>query len=124
MPINFSNLVLAPCFDTFGVNVTIDPIASRPGDPPYRARVIYTTKHLDVQSIDGAILSDQLTVLGFRFDDFEGPTPIALDVITVDDNAMLAHGVPPGRYIIDDVNIDGQGGVVIGFHKVEPDYPR
>jgi len=123
MPVNFSNLVLKPCMDVFAVPVQIDPVSSRPGEPPYAARLIYTTRSFPVQSIDGAVLSDQQTTLGFRFDDFDGPAPEPRDILIFEDSQVAAHGVS-GRYVIDDRTIDGQGGGVLSFHQVAPDYPR
>jgi hypothetical protein len=49
MPVNFSNLVLRPCEATFAIEITVDPVASRPGGVPYDTRGIYTSRTLDVQ---------------------------------------------------------------------------
>jgi hypothetical protein len=114
MAVNFANLVLAPCMTVFARVVTIDPVASRPGDLPYTARAIYTTQEFDVQSIDGGLFSDQRTWLGFRFADFTGPPPLARDVITLDDGR---------RFLIDDVDVDLQGGFKAQLRQVNPDYP-
>jgi hypothetical protein len=120
MPINFSNLVLKPCEDTFAIEIEVDPISSRPGAPPYDARAIFTTKKFDMMSMDGAVLSDQQTTLGIRLADFDGPPPLARDSIVVNDFA----GNPIGRFLVADVTIDGQGGAVLTIRKIAPDYPR
>lgn len=122
MPVNFSNLVLRPCMNTFAVKLMVDPIESRPGQPPYEARAILTSRDTDVQSMDGAVFSDQKTTFGLRFDDFDGPAPRARDELNVTDPMLVAHGIS-GRYIVDDVDLDAQGGAVLKIRKVSPDYP-
>jgi len=113
--IDFSTLVLEPAMATFGRVVTIDPLDSQPGKPPYDARAVYSSRQIDVMSQDGAVLSDQQTTLGIRLADFEVP-PKPRDKCTVDQ--------VDGTFIIDDQHFDGQGGATLTLRKVSPDYPR
>ena len=125
MPVNFANLVLRPCEDTFAIPITIDPVASRPGGVPYDMRGIWTSKAFEVMSMDGAVLSDHQTTLGIRLADIDdgGPPPAARDIVTVTPPAEWEWGWPDQRFIVDDFRIDGQGGAVMQLRKVAPDYP-
>jgi hypothetical protein len=125
MPINFSNLVLRPCEATFAIAITVDPVASRPGGEPYDTRGIYTSRTLDVQSMDGAVLRDAQNTLGIRLADVtDGPPPAARDIVALVPPAEWEWPWPGQRFIIDDFVTDGQGGAVMHLRKVAPDYPR
>lgn len=114
MPIDFSSAVLFPCMQTFARVVTFDPVVSRPNSAPYVGRAIFTTSEYDVLSADGGLFSDQKTWLGYRLADFTGPPPMARDLVTTDDGR---------RFIIDDIDVDGQGGAKAKLRLITPDYP-
>ena len=58
MRIDFDDLVLSPCMDTFAEPVMIDPVVSQPGALPYTARAIFTSRPYEVQLNDGSLVSD------------------------------------------------------------------
>jgi hypothetical protein len=117
MPIDFSQLVLMPCMNTFARAITIDPIASRPGQPPYDTRGVYSSIPFDVQTIEGTLVGDQKTTIGIRLQDFIGPPPLARDLVTVQGGFGLTTD---RRYFIDDVRYDGQGGAVLTIRFITP----
>jgi len=117
MPIDFSALVLTPCMDTFARSIVVDPIASRPGEPPYQTRGIYSSTPFDVQTIEGSLFSDQKTIIGIRLADFIGPPPQSRDVVTV----LGGFGMTTDRrYFVDDVDEDGQGGAILTVRFITP----
>jgi hypothetical protein len=107
--IDFDALVLAPCEDTFAIPVTVTPIASQRGAPPYAARGIFASRALQIAVEDGAMLADQQTTLGIRFADFPVP-PLA-------DDRFVIKGV---TYEAITVHPDGQGGADIPLRRIEP----
>jgi hypothetical protein len=66
MPVNFSDLVYLPNFNTFARAIFITPLASQPGQPVYQARGIFDTVPIDVVALDGSIISEQRTILDLR----------------------------------------------------------
>ena len=93
MAIDFSTLVYAPNFDMFARAIIVTPLASQPGVPAYTARGIYDTRPLDVQSMDGAVIAEQQTIIDIL--EVEFPVlPDQLDRINIpaDPNAGMALG--------------------------------
>lgn len=109
MGVDFSSLVLAPAMQVFGRDITVDPVASRPGVAPYAARGVFSSKPVDVQLQDGSIMSDQQTTVGIRNAEF-------VVVPGQGDRITIAGTV----YFVDDVDDDGQGGSMIALRKVVP----
>jgi hypothetical protein len=66
MPVNFSDQLYLPNFDTFARVVIVTPVASQPGQGAYPARGIFDTAPIDVVAIDGSIVSEQRTILDLR----------------------------------------------------------
>jgi hypothetical protein len=126
MPINFANLVLRPCEDTFAIAITVDPIGSRPGRAPYTFRGIWTSKAFEVMSMDGGVLSDHQTTIGIRLADIDdgGAPPAARDIVTVQPPAEWKWSFEGQRFLVDDLRPDGQGGAVMQLRKIAPDYPQ
>jgi hypothetical protein len=121
VPVDFSHLVHGPVLDTFGEEVIVDPVDSRPGHPPYKARAVYRSIFLDVLMMDGTALGEQKTTVFFRLNDFVegipgpetiGPTPRPRDIVT-------ARGF---RYFLSDIDDDGQDGQNIRMILVQPEY--
>ena len=93
----------------FGRVVEIDPHVSQPGAAPYQARGIFSSRPVQFQLQDGAILSDQQTTLGIRLEEFAVP-PTNRDRVIID-------GV---TYWVGDTSLDGQGGATITLRRTEP----
>lgn len=97
--IDFDALILAPAMATFARPITVLPLASRPGEPPYTTRGVWSERPVDVQTEDGAILSSAVKTLGVRLSEFTVPV-VAGDRVSVDGTT----------YQVDDTDDDGQGG--------------
>jgi len=115
MTINFSRLVLSPCMTTFARTVTIDPVSSQPGAPPYQARGIFSSDPFDIQALDGNIISDQKTELGIRLAEWAGmPSPCPRDKITITTEGKSIV------WFVSDNDEDGQGGMTLSLRYVTP----
>lgn len=120
MPIDFDALVLGPCMATFGEPITVDPLASQPGQAPYQSTGIFSSRSYEVSLPDGSLMMTQITTLGVQLSQFVIP-PAERDVITVGG----LPGSPPSRpypvqYIAADVQKDGQGGMTMTLRKQVP----
>ena len=123
MPINFSTELFLPNFDTFARPITVNPVASMPGQPPYSARAddpgmpcrgIYDTRPIDVIGLDGLVTSDQKTELDVRDAEFV-IVPMQRDIITIpaiDDIPAL------GDYEVLDSDNDGEGSTTLTLRKI------
>jgi len=113
--INFSTLVYLPNYDTFARAIIITPRASQPGVPAYTARGIYDTRPVDVAAMDGAITSDQQTIVDIR--DAEFPVmPEQLDQVTIP--ADTDAGAALGTFEITDTESNGGGETTLVLRKV------
>lgn len=99
MAVDFDKTVLASCMDAFAITVTIDPIASQPGEPAYSARGVFDRPYEQVITAEGHSQTSTQPVLGIRLSEFAVP-PAKKDKVTVD-------GV---IYQVFDIHPDGQGG--------------
>jgi hypothetical protein len=120
MAVDFDKLVLSPCMSTFGREVTIDPVDSRPGEPPYKARGVFKSVAMDTDVMDGVTLGDQKTWFGLRLSDYDGRPPIARDRVTIND---VQGTTGPTRYYITAVEMDGEGGGMARLRLITPDDP-
>lgn len=107
--IDFSDLVLGPCMETFAEPMIVDPVASQPGAVPYQARGVFTSRPYQVELGDGTVVADQQTTIGYRLSEFAVP-PTARDLITV-------RGT---QYISTDLQADGQGGATLILRRTKP----
>lgn len=125
MALNFSTLVLLPCFDLFARPIIVNPIGSQPGQPPYSQRSddaslpcrgIFETIEIDVIGLDGMIQSDQKTVLDVREVEF-AVVPKQLDQITI----LGENDIPPlGDWEVMDADHDGEGCTTLTIRRVMP----
>jgi len=122
MTVNFANLVLNPCMTVFARTITIDPVWSQPGSPPYKARGILTSVPFDIATMENVEFSDQKTTIGIRLADWEGkPAPGPRDILIIDNpeiDRFPATG--PTRFYIIDSDEDGQGGATLTIRLVTP----
>lgn len=115
MAINFSTMVYLPAFNTFARSVTVNPIASQPGQPSYAARGIYGTDPIDVLAEDATIFSDARTRLDIREVEFT-VLPIQGDQITIPEDSS---GLPAlGTYEVIDSDANGGGETSLTLRKV------
>lgn len=113
MGIDWSSVVLNPLMAVFSINYEVNPVSSRPGDPPYTARGVFTTTAVDVPLPQGGIMSDQQTTMGIRLADFDGPPPGPPgDLLTLESDGR--------RFVVLDIDIDGQGGAKLALRALTP----
>jgi hypothetical protein len=122
MALDFSTLVYLPNYDTFARAVTITPLASQPGAPAYAARGIYDTRPVDVQGMDGSIISDQQTILDVREAEFT-VVPEQLDRIYIGPDAD-AGNIGVGEYEVVDSETNGGGETTLIIRKVVTAKPQ
>src|SRR5262245_35461638 len=120
MSVNFSTLVKLPCQDMFAVPITVNPIASRPGQPAYENRGIYDSDATDVALEDGSIFSDQRTVLDVRDAEFGDVPPMQGDRITI---PFDCNGAPLGEFEVVDSSKDAGGETTLTLRKYEAARP-
>lgn len=111
MSLDFAALVLGPAMQAFGKPFTVTPSASLPDAAPYRVCGIWEEQHVDIQTMDGGVLSSNTIDLGIKLDDFTA-VPQQGDMVAL---TSVRDWRPEllGNYIIDDVKPDGQGGAKI-----------
>jgi len=110
MAINFPEVVYEPCYQVFARDVTFMPLI---GDA-FLGRGIFNTVPLDVLSEDGAILSDQKTILDILETEF-ATLPVQRDHIFIPE----ADGMPElGEYEIIDAVTNGGGETTLTLRKV------
>jgi hypothetical protein len=115
MTVDFSRLVLNPAMLTFGRTVTIDPLWSQPGQPPYQARGVFSSDPFPIVGLDGQVLSDQKTTLGIRLADWGGaPAPAPRDTITISFEGQTA------TWYVSNCEEDGQGGSMLTLRYTTP----
>ena len=119
MGVNFSNLLYLPVFDLFAVSITVNPVASQPGQPAYSARGIFDTNDIDVIAQDGSIFSDQRTELYLRESEFP-VIPLQNDRVTIPADC---NGVPLGEFEIIDTDTNGGGETKLTLRKWETAVP-
>jgi hypothetical protein len=114
MALNFSTLVYLPNFDMFSRAITVTPLASQPGLPPYTARGIYNTRPIDVQAEDGSIISDQQTIVDVRDEEFS-VIPDQLDRIHIPFD--IDGGPDLGEFEVTDTEANGGGETTLVLRK-------
>lgn len=116
MAFDFEGTVLATTVGQFARPIVVFPVASQPGEPPYNARGVFSSKPVDVMTEGGAVYSDQVSTLGIRYSEFLF-RPLARDWVTIP-----ANGTYPalGDYEIQDVDDDGEGHAKLTLKKREP----
>jgi hypothetical protein len=71
----------------FARPVTITPVASQPGAPPYNARGIYDTEEIDVEALDGSLHSTSRTVVDILANEF-AVLPAQDDLVSIPPHEM------------------------------------
>lgn len=114
MAINFHTLVYQPVFDTFARPVIFTPIASQPLAIAYTARGIYDTRPVDVLAQDGAVLSDQQSILDILEEEF-GVLPVQLDRVSI----PAVDDIPAvGDFEIMDADSNGGGETTLTLRRL------
>jgi hypothetical protein len=114
MPVNFSDLVYLPNFDTFARAIFITPVASQAGQPTYQARGIFDTVPIDVVALDGSIISEQRTILDLREVEF-AVLPVQGDQVSIPADGGLPDA---GAWEIIDGSRNGGGESTMTLRKL------
>lgn len=114
--IDFDALVLGPCFDALARPIVITPKKSRPGAPAYGSRGIWSSKPVDVELLDGGVLSSQNHTLDIRASEHQVP------LAQGDEIEIPAHLSLPrvGLCKVEDGDDDGQGGTKLALKVIGP----
>lgn len=115
--IDFDALVLGPAMAVFARPITVYPDKSQAGRPSYTARGVFSTKPVDVQTEDGAIISTQEHRLGLRVSEFS-VVPRQGDRILID--AYLSAPRIGMCLVEDGRDEDGQGGKDLTLKVIGP----
>jgi hypothetical protein len=93
MAVNFSEDVYLPAQELFGRAVTVTPLKSQPSGQPFAARGILDIDAIDVDALDGSIVSETRIVLDIRDVEF-AVLPLQGDLINVpaDPVGLAAEG--------------------------------
>lgn len=119
MPIDFASQVYSPAQDMFGRPIVVTPLVSQPGMPAYAARGIYTTEPQDLLAEEGAIFSDQRTILDVITKEFD-VLPLQGDHILI----PAVGGIPAaGLFEIIDLKDNGGGETTFNLRKVVDSKP-
>ena len=119
MPVNFSDEVYLPCFDTFARQITVTPLVSQAGVAAYSARGIFDTRDIDVVALDGSIVSEQRTILDVRDVEFS-VIPIQGDAIAIPADSGLPDA---GSWEVIDSARNGGGETTLTLRKLVPAKP-
>ena len=117
--IDFDALVLKPAMTAFAGPVTIAPIKSLPGAPPYLARGSFASKPVEI-ALEGSgdFHRTQDLTLGIRLSEF-AVAPRQGDTMMRATGIPLSSGtLPDGTFEIYDLELDGQGGAMLTLRKV------
>jgi hypothetical protein len=120
MPVDFSTDVYLPAQDLFGRTITVTPLVSWPSQPAYNARGIFDVDAIDVQAMDGSIISETRVILDIR--EVEFPVlPMQGDIINVpaDPIGLLAEG----DFEVIDADPNGGGETTLTLRRIVPSKP-
>jgi hypothetical protein len=115
MPVDFSTDVYLPAQDLFGRAITVTPVASQPAAPAYNARGIFDVDAIDVQAMDGSIISETRVILDIREVEF-AVLPLQGDIINVpaDPIGLLAEG----SFEVIDADPNGGGETTLTLRRL------
>lgn len=115
--IDFDRLVIRVGMDTFARLVTVYPIVSQPEAAPYPARAIWSSKPVEVQTEDGAVLSSQEHSITIRVAEFD-VLPRQGDKILIDAAGSYRR---VGMCLVEDArDEDGQGSKSLTLKVIGP----
>ena len=106
--------------DTWARPIVVTPYASQPGVASYDARGVWVSQPIDVMTQEGAVFSDQRTIISIRVSEFTVP-PMQGDHIYVPAHLTLQAR---GPFEVQDSDDLGQGRVKLTLRKVVYDEPR
>jgi RNase P/RNase MRP subunit p29 len=115
MPVNFSQEVYLPAQDLYSRTVTITPVASQPSNVvAYVARGILDTEAIDVQGLEGTIISETRVILDIRDAEFS-VLPMQGDVIDIPSDS----GLPAeGQFEVIDSDPNGGGETTLTLRHI------
>ncbi len=114
MAMDFATLVYAPAYSVFARPIEITPTKSQPGQPTYSARGIYGTQPIDVLTENGAIFSDQQTIVDILEREF-AVLPMQGDTINIPGSGSLTD---LGQFEIIERKTNGGGETTLSIRKI------
>jgi hypothetical protein len=91
--------------EIFARPVTITPVVSQPGAPPYSARGIFDTNELEIEALEETWVTSTRTELDIMETEF-GILPMQDDLVSIPADEMI----PGGEFIVSDVTSYGNAG--------------
>lgn len=114
MALNWSTDVYLPNYNVFARPITVNPLASQPGEPTYTARGIYNTQILEVAGMDGSVISTHRTIIDILETEFT-VLPLQGDHVTIPESV----GMPAlGEFEVLDSHQNGGGETTLTLQKV------
>lgn len=114
MPVDFSTDVYLPAQDLFGRMIMVRPMVSQPSGQAYAARGILDLDAIEVQGLDGSVVSDTKVILDIREIEF-GVLPLQGDLIDIpEDNGLPAEG----SFEVIDADPNGGGERTLTLRRV------
>ena len=105
--VDIDDLVLGPVMDTFACPAVLTPIKSRPGEPPYAVRGVFSFRPDDITEGDVVTRADAYT-FGVRLSEFAVSVARG-DIISEIDNPLYASLLADRMFTIEDTGDDGPG---------------
>jgi len=103
--VDFPTWVYSPVFDTFARTLTFYPVMSQPGVGGFAARGIFDTNEIDVEAMDGSILTNARTELDIFMPEWE-IYPQQGDVVDI----PFEDDIDGGVFTVADVHGFGNAG--------------
>lgn len=119
MPVDFSTDVYLPAQELFGRTITVTPVASQPAQAAYVARGILDVDSIDVQALDGALISETRVILDIREIEF-AVLPLQGDLIDIPADSGLAA---EGAFEVIDADPNGGGETTLTLRRIVTSKP-
>lgn len=118
--IDFDKLVLGPAMDVFARPISVNPLASQPGQPAYALqrdgvsplRGVFERKNIDI-ALEEGIMSSAVLSLGIRLSEYL-VSPKPGDKLTI----PACQSLPAlGVFTVDDTDEDSEGGSTLTLKR-------
>ena len=119
MAIDFSTTVYLPQYNAFARPIVVTPLVSQPNAAAYDARGIFDTDPMDVETLDGGVISDMRTILDILESEFT-VLPTQGDRITIPAYLSLAA---EGTFEVLDGNGNAGGETTLALRRIVTSKP-
>ena len=116
MPINWYDDLYSITQNAFGRPITVNPVASQPGQLSYPARGIYNSGLQNYLLEDASLMAEQQTIIDVEADEFTVP-PAQNDIITIP--AEPVSGLAAlGDFQVTSATHNGAGEITLQLKKI------